>query len=172
MHMRAFVLSIALLFLAPGAHADAVLLDGVAARVDDKVIFVSDVRERARPPYASAAMRAALDALIDAAVVAKEAKREMVDVTPDEIKRARATVASQNGLTEEQLTAEVHKQGMTDASYDALIREQYLEGKLLQLDSAKEVRPTKPDELEAWAAKRRAVLMQRLRAAAVIEVRL
>ena len=96
----------------------------------------------------------------------------LVDVTPDEIKRARAAVASQNGFTEEQLVAEVHRQGMTDAAYDQLLREQLFEGKLLQIDSAKEVRPTKPDELEAWAVKRRAALLQRLRAAAVIEVRL
>lgn len=166
--MRAFVLSFALLFFAANVRADAVLLDGVAARVDDKIIFVSDVRARAH----GGSMRTALDSLIDAAVVATEAKRIHLEVGADEIKRARATIASQNGVTDEQLSAEIHKQGMTDAVWDSLVREQILEGKLLQLETAKEPHPTNPDEFEAWAVKQRGVIVQRLRAAAFIEVRL
>ena len=166
--MRAFVLSIALLSLAPSVRADAVLLDGVAARVDEKIIFVSDVRARAR----SGSMRAALDDLIDATLVAKEAERVHLVVSDDEMKRARAAVASQNGVTDEQLSAEIHKQGMSDAAWETLLREQLVEAKLLQLETAKEARPTNADEFEAWAVKRRKVMVQRLRAAAFIEVRL
>jgi hypothetical protein len=166
--MRAFVLSMVVLIAAPSARADAVLLDGVAARVDEKIIFVSDVRARAH----GGSMRQALDAIIDAAVVANEAKRIHLDVSADEVKRARANVASQNGVTDEQLSAEIRKQGMSDATWEALIREQILEGKLLQVETAKEVRPKNPDEFEAWAVKRRGVMVERLRAAAFIEVRL
>jgi hypothetical protein len=166
--MRAFVLSIALLFVGPSARADAVLLDGVAARVDDKIIFVSDVRARAR----GGSMREALDALIDMAVVEQEAKRIHLEVGADEIKRARANVASQNGLTEEQLSTEIRKQGMSDAAYEVLLREQLIEGKLLQVETAKEPHPANADEFEAWAVKRRNIMVQRLRAEAFIEVRL
>ena len=177
--MRAIVLAFMLLFFAPSARADAVLVDAVAARVEDKVILVSDVRERARPrikrgEVAGRAMRAAVEELIDATLVAKEAKRLHLEVTPDETKRARAAVASQNGFDDEQLSAEIKKQGMTDASWEALIREQLFEGKLLSLSIANSgrPRPEKPEEYEAWAAKEREATLKRLRAAATIEVRL
>ena len=177
--MRAIVLIVALLLFAPHASAgDVVLVDAVAARVEDKVILVSDVRERARPriargEVAGRAMRTALDELIDATLVAREAQRLHIDVTSDEAKRARATVASQNNLTDEQLSAEIRKQGMTDASWDALVREQILEGKVVQLSvDGRENRPAKAEDYEAWAAKLREKVLKRLRAAATIEVRL
>jgi hypothetical protein len=176
--MRAFVLSVALLFSAPSVHADdAVIVDAVAARVDDQVIFISDLRKRVHPPFADAAaqskaMREALDSLIDAAIVDKEAKRLHLEVASDEITRARAAIANQAGLTDTQLSAEVRKQGMTDALYASLLRQQLLEGKLLQLETAKETRPTKNEELDAWFAKRRVEMLARLRAEAFVEVRL
>lgn len=178
--MRAIVLWVMLLFFAPSVLADdAVLVDAVAARVDDKVILVSDVRERAhariaRGDVAGRAMRTALEELIDATLVTKEAKRLHIDVTPEEMKRARASVATQNGVTDEQLSAEIRKQGMTDASWEAIIREQLFEGKLLSVAVANSghPRPTKPEEYEAWAVKERDAMVKRLRAAATIEVRL
>ncbi|HEX4517555.1 MAG TPA: SurA N-terminal domain-containing protein [Polyangiaceae bacterium] len=176
--MRAFLLSVALLFVAPSVRADdAVLIEAVAARVGDNEIFVSSVRARMHGTFANAAaakqaMHKALESIIDAMLIAKRAQELHVDVTSDEIKRARDAMANRSGLNDAELVAAIRKEGMTDAAYDAILGEQILEGKVLRLDIGNDARPSNPDELEAWVTKRRDALLQRLRADALVEVRL
>ena len=171
--MRAFVLSVALFFVSSARADDAVLLDGVAARVDDRIIFVSEVRARA--PTGGPATRLAVESLIESALVENEATRRHLEVSTDEVKKARAAIANDNGLNDKQLSAMIRKTGMTETLWEGLLREQILEGKLVQLEIAKDAkdpRPTNRDELDAWIAKRRAAMVQRLRDAAFIEVRI
>jgi parvulin-like peptidyl-prolyl isomerase len=177
--MRAFVVSVALLFLlVPSARADdAVLIDGVAARVDDTTIFVSAVRARMHGPFenraaATKAMHVALESIIDAMLIAKRAQELHIDVSADEVSRAREAVTSRNGFSAADLSAALRKEGMTEAAWEATLREQILEGKVLRQDIGVDVRPSNPDELEAWVLKRRNALLQRLRAEALVEVRL
>ena len=171
-HMRAVLLSVALFLVAASARADAVLLDGVAARVDDHIVYLSDVRERAHGQLDKPAMRAALDSIIDAILFAKRADEQHVTVSSDELRRMRENVEQRNGLTDAQFIEELHKQGMTQATWEAIAREQLLEGKVLQIEVMKEPHPTAEAEIEAWLVKRRAELVKKLRADAVIEVRL
>ncbi len=176
--MRAFVLSVALLLLVPRARADdAVLVEGVAARVDDTTIFVSAVRARVKGPFesraaAAKAMHVALEYIIDAMLVAKRAQHLHIDVTADEISRARDAVTSRNGFSAADLAAALRKDGITEAAWEVMLSEQILEGKVLKVEIGDEVRPSNPDELEAWVLKRRTALLQRLRTEALVEVRL
>ena len=172
--MRALAFAAALFALGTSSARadDAVVLDAVAARVDDHVVLLSDVKARAKPPYASAAMHAALDEIIEEIVVGDAAKPMHLEVSDEEMRHARDAVASQNGFTDEQLEAEIRKQGMTTARWERLVRVQLLVGKLIQLALAKEVRPPNATTDEAWLAKKHTEIVQRLRAAATIEVRL
>lgn len=166
------LLPLLLLFAATARADDAVLLDRVAARVDDKVILLSDVRARIKSPAAERTVREVLDTMIDEVLVQKECKRRELTVTSDEVQRAKQLVMQKNGLDEAHFDAELKKQGYTTSEWEASAREQLLEGKWLQLELAGVAHPEGEAEVDAWIQKQREALVQKLRAAAYVDVRL
>ena len=165
--------AVVLLFLlaGPARADDAVLLDRVAARVDDKVILLSDVRAHMKGAE-NADARAVLDAMIDEALVQSECKRLGLTVNADEVQRAKQIVMQNNGLDDARFDAELKKQGSTWAEWEAAAREQLLEGKWLRLQLAGAQHPQSDAEMAAWAQKQRDELVKKLRAAAYVDVRL
>ena len=162
-------------------------LDGIAAIVDDVLIFRSDVTARARPFEAKLAAdplkrraelvelsHQLLSRMIDEALVAKDAQSLHLDVSDAEISTAITTVAQQNNIDRKTLDAELVKQGFTQLAYREELRRQILEQKWLMARAAGKIdRKKAPDAASFQAAveKQREVLLVDLRSHAYIEVR-
>ncbi len=187
-----FVLpSLALAVLVPlPSRADApavATIDRVVAVVDDGVILRSEVVARARPLVRgqgkvdlAAVHKSVLEVMIEERLIGRRAKELHVTVSDAEITAAMDRVAQAAGVTREKLDAEVKRQGMTLAEYRAEIGRQLLEAKWTMIEVRPKVttrpktdKPT-PEEERAFAsemAKRRAEAVDRLRAAAFVELR-
>jgi hypothetical protein len=162
-------------------------LDGVAAIVDDLVIFRSDVNARVRrfesklpgDPSARRAERAKLEKallarMIDEVLFLTDARRLRIEATDAEVSAGIESVAKGNGLDRKQLEAEVMKTGYSVPEYQEEIRKQIIEQRwLLQRTSTKLLRKRTGDgaELQAALEKEREVLLEALRSRAFIEVR-
>jgi parvulin-like peptidyl-prolyl isomerase len=178
------------------AHADEppvrsarapIPLDGVAAIVDDLVIFRSDVNARVRrfesklasDPTVRRAERAKLEKallarMIDEVLFLTDARRLRIEATDAEVNAGIESVAKGNGIDRKQLEAEVMKTGYSVPEYQEEIRKQIIEQRwLLQRTSTKLLRKRTGDgaELQAALEKEREVLLEALRSRAFIEVR-
>jgi len=141
---RSLTLALALALAPASAHATT--LDRVVAIAGDHVILLSEVQARAKPYVLLAAqqekdslalarlttkaLRETCERMIDETLVEDEANRQHVVVDDDEVDRAIASVATQNGLTLTELYREAHNQGYDAPTYRAEIRHQVLESKL------------------------------------------
>jgi peptidyl-prolyl cis-trans isomerase SurA len=131
------------LVLAAGARAEEVLVDGIAAQVGTDVVLVSDVtrlsapiEEKMRDAGAGdsdvAQMRGdVLERLIDRKLVALFAKRAEIQVNDLEIDDAIKGIAQENGLTPEQMRANVEREGMTWETYRQRLGEEILQSKVI-----------------------------------------
>ncbi len=162
-------------------------LDGIAAIVDDVVIFRSEVAARARrfEPTLShdptkrrvelAAMEKQLLArMIDEILVTKDAKALHIEVTAAEVSTGIASVAQANNMDRKALEAEVKKAGFTRAEYEDEIRRQIAEQRWLLARAAGKIDRKKAADNEAFAAaveKQRDILLADLRSRAFIEIR-
>ena len=162
-------------------------LDGVAAIVDDVILFRSEITARARhfesklsrdPVKRRAELvdmkKQLLARLIDETLVAKEAAKLHIEATDAEVASGIESVAQANKINRKQLEAEVTKVGYTFAEYQEEIRHQLLEQKWLVLRvSGKIDRKKTPDAASFQAAmeKERELLLAELRSRAFIEVR-
>lgn len=179
-----------------GAHADErragvaqapVPLDGIAAIVDDVVVFRSEVAARAKRFEATlshdptkrrtelAAMEKPLLArMIDEILVTKDAKALHIEVTDDELNAGVASVAQANHMDRKALEAEVKKAGFTRAEYQEEIKRQIAEQRWLILRAAGKIDRKKAVDNEAFAAaveKQREILLADLRSRAFLEIR-
>ncbi len=153
------VLTIAL--VASGARAD--LVDRVVAFVDDEVILLSEVRERAEPELRAdpstdrlALYRRVLGQMIDGVLVRREAQRLSLVVSDAEVASAIERLQQQNGLDEHQWLRALSEQGWTAPLYEQVLREQILQLKVLQMLSARTVTPVTDEEVRAEWERRRA----------------
>lgn len=126
-----------------GSTARAQLVDRVAAFVDDEVILLSEVRERAMPALRAepdaeplALYRRVLEEMVEATLIAREARRLSVVVTDEEIREAMTNIGARNGMDEHQLQRAMSDQGWTMPLYEAVLREQLLRMKVVQLHTA------------------------------------
>lgn len=175
-------LTLALLLAAPGEGRPA-LIDGIAAIVDDALIFRSEVSARARPQLAQnaaagpaereALQRESLAVMIEEALIAADAARLHIVVTEAELAGALAMVRTMNGLDSAGLEAQIRQMGMSYDEYEAQLRSYILEQKWL-ISRTEAIDPYLfPDEAShtaAYAAQRR-ILVEALRSRAFIEVR-
>lgn len=149
-------------FVLAGLLADirsAQPIDRIVAVVDESPIFLSELRQRARPyllraPSADAkeaALRDVLQQLIDDRLEQKEADKAHIKVAPDEIDAGIQQVAKQAKLTPAELIVEAKKQGLSEADYRESIGRQILEGKLIQLRVSGRVRVTETDARAVYA---------------------
>jgi hypothetical protein len=187
--VRSFSTTVAVLVSVTGASAGGVaLVDCVVAVVDDEVVTRAEVETRARREVARAgtaaegdaahvaAVRHALDAMIDRVLISHDARRRHLLVTDAEVARAMQFVAQQNHVTEDQVLEAAHLQGIDPAAYRAELAYQLLEAKWLQQAHEGDMplltaAPTDADR-ERWLSERRARLVAQLRAHAHVDVRL
>jgi peptidyl-prolyl cis-trans isomerase SurA len=141
--------------------AGATVAERVVAVVGEHAILLSDMRQRARPflfqiqarvpPGAQQAAaesemyKQLIERMVDERVEQQAAEKAHLTVTPDEIDAGLRNVASQQGLTVEQLVVEAGKTGLSQQEYRDEVRRQILEGKLLQLRVRSRVRLTDDD---------------------------
>lgn len=162
-------------------------LDGVAAVVDDAVIYRSDVAARSRPfldrlsknPVERRAMlveleKQLLSTMIDELLIAKDAAAAKISVTDAEVSSGIDSVAAANKIDRTRIEAEVKKQGLTRLEYESMIRQQILEGKWLMARAVSKIDRSKASTtgaFEAELAKHKERLLVDLRRRAFIEVR-
>lgn len=162
-------------------------LDGIAAIVDDVVIFRSQVSARAlhfestlsKDPTKRRGELAKLEkkivqSLIEEILIAKDAKALGLDATEAEVNQGIAAVAQQNKMDRKQLEAEVAKAGFSRSEYQDEIRRQLIEQRWLMLRASGKIdRKKTPDNASFLAAieKERDRLVADLRSHAFVEVR-
>ncbi len=172
---------------APASAAPPTPIDGVAAVVDDVVIFRSDVAVRMRPHEARLSKdpgkrRDELGELyfvtvrhmVDETLIAKDARRLHVDVTDAEVAAGIVAVAAQNKLTPPELEAEVVKAGFTVASYEAEVRRQIVDGKWSVARAMGKVdrkKTSDPAAFDAALEKLRSKALGELKKQAFVEIR-
>jgi peptidyl-prolyl cis-trans isomerase SurA len=175
----------ALVLVSPEARASSVL-DRVVAVVDDQPLFLSELRERAKPHLhridslkPDAAKRAAMESemfrdllnrMIDEQLVARAAKAMHLTVTSEEIDQGIDHLAKANNMTREQILGEAARLGMKEPEYKKEIARQVLEGKWLMLKTDRT--GIKQEELAARLEAERKRLLAGLREKSAIEVRL
>ncbi|MEM7433853.1 MAG: SurA N-terminal domain-containing protein [Myxococcota bacterium] len=130
--------------LAPIARADVV--ERVVATVNDRAIFLSDLRKRAVPflpriaEAGSDTERAArlkelynelLNFLIEEELLKQIAAEDGTVVTEADLDRAIFNIRTGNGMTEEQFMEAVSAQGFTEAQYRADLKKQLLRFKVI-----------------------------------------
>lgn len=159
-----------LAFALAGLFADASgaePIDRVVAVVDEKPIFLSELRTRARPHLyridslgGDAKVRAAsraemyrelLNRMIDERLEQREAEKAHLSVSADEIDSGIKQVGKQMNMAPADLFAEAKKQGLSEADYRAEIGRQVLEGKLIQLRVRSRVKVTEADARTMYA---------------------
>ena len=116
---------IALTFFAVAASADVVIMDEIAAVVDDDVIMESEVEARRRAvvgqlkgqdqriPPEDIMREQIIERLIIESLQLQMAQRAGVRVSDEELNSALARVASQNGMTLAQFSVEIEKDGVS-----------------------------------------------------------
>jgi hypothetical protein len=163
----------------------AAVVGGIAALVGGQPITTSDVRHRAAPALRladqqkdlvartkarQAALRTALDALIDERLVAAESERLHVEARSEEVERTLSQMAAQNGRSLPELLRAAGEQGYSEDDYRAIVRAQILEMKLvLTQQSALERGPG--ESMDAWTRRLRMRVLERLRQETVVEIR-
>ncbi len=118
------------------APAAAVVIDGIAAVVNGRVITRTQVREaadlleRTGEARGAEARRKALDELIDNALVEREAERLGIRVTEDDLERALSEICRRNSLDRERLPEILEAQGVEFDRYLDQVRSQIRRMKL------------------------------------------
>lgn len=137
------------LFMVSGPQrTEAIIVERVAAVVDDEIILLSEVNERVRP-YLKKIMRIQdskaqqralrrlqlqqLEQLIQEKLVIKEATRRKLKVSDAEVNRAINSVMKQNDVTYKELMNALMEQGISPAQYKANLRKQILRLKVLNM---------------------------------------
>jgi peptidyl-prolyl cis-trans isomerase SurA len=112
----------------------AALLEGIAAQVGSEIVLVSEVRELAGPTIARAKAAGAserdmrmieaqaLERLIEKALLRIVVKRAELQASDEEVDGTIAEIASDNGITPEQLRASVEAQGLPYSAYRERIK--------------------------------------------------
>jgi peptidyl-prolyl cis-trans isomerase SurA len=115
--------------IAPGSFADEITADGIAAQVGNDIVLVSEVIERVAPMEARmrqqnapaieiAKLRAAgLEKLIESRLIDQIVERGELYATDEEISTTVESIATENGLTLEELQKSVVAQGLTLEEY-------------------------------------------------------
>jgi peptidyl-prolyl cis-trans isomerase SurA len=154
--------------------ASATVVERVVAVVGEKAILLSDVRERARPflvrineEIPTGAQRSAaisqtyknvLERMVDEELEQRAANRSKIQVDAREVDEAITRIASQNGISVDQLVNEALRSGLDRRQYRQEIRRQVLEAKLLNLRVQGRIRVSEEDVRGAY---RRLVMDER-----------
>jgi len=162
-------------------------LDGIAAIVDDEIVFRSDLDAQvrhfesklSRDPVQRRAELAAMEKellarAVDTILIARDCKRLQLEATDAEVSAGIESVAKANNFTRKRLETEIKNAGFTTLEYQEEIRRQILEQRWLMARAAGKIdRKKTPDaaSFQAELEKQREVLLVDLRSRAYIEVR-
>jgi hypothetical protein len=164
------------------------VLDGVAAVVDDRPIFVSEVRARCRLHFAQVRRNAineltpelvariqhdVVGTLIDERIVEEEARAAHVVATEGDVRQAIAGLEASTLSTRAAMEQEARLYDVTPEEWLASIRRQVLEHKVLSPKLVTRIKVPRSNEREywvAWDAERR-VLLAELRGRHYVEQR-
>ncbi len=153
---------------APEAHA--VIVEKIVAVVGDRALLMTDLHTRARPfltqlqarcpigtpqciPAENKIYQQLLERIVDEELEAQAAKRASIVVTAKDVDATLERIAQMNRMTQADLFADISRQsGMTDAEYRQEIRQQIVEGKLMQRIVQSQIRVTRQD-VEAMFAR-------------------
>lgn len=140
-------------------------LDRVVAVLGDRPIFLSELRQRARPHFVrmelsglssptakTEVLQTMLERMVEERLEEREADKAHVGVSPSEVDDAMKQVAANIKLSPAELVTEAKRQGMSEQDYRDEIRRQVLEGKLLQLRVRMKVRVGDAEARAAYAA--------------------
>ncbi len=152
----------ALLLCATAPFAYAVTVERVVAVVGERPIFLSELRQRARPflmriysastnPGQLAAaesemFRDLLKRMVDDRLEDQAADKAHLSVAAGKVDDAMSNIAANAKLTVPALIAEAKSQGLSEQDYREEIRRQLLEGQLVQLRVRGRVRPPTDDD--------------------------
>ena len=145
-----FMLAISLatpIITAAPEQAHAVIIDGVAARINAEIITLYDVRIAATPFMLQRGMdpsvlqdparrskiyRQVLDDLIERKLLLQEAGKLGLSITDEEVEQWIAFTRQQQGLSEEQFKATIAQYGMNYTDYRAMMRQNLLRLRVTQ----------------------------------------
>lgn len=128
-------------------QAHAVIIDGVAARINAEIITLYDVRIAATPFMLQRGMdpsllqdptrrskiyRQVLDDLIERKLLLQEAAKLGLSITDEEVEQWIAFTRQQQGLSEEQFKATIEQYGMNYTDYRAMMRQNLLRLRVTQ----------------------------------------
>lgn len=152
------------LLLAPlllAGSVRAATVERIVAVIGENAILLTDLRLRARPYLAqlqqrfpsgaqlaaaqSEMLKQLLERMVDERLEQQQADKSRITVTSEEIDAGIRNVASQQGITVDDLLTEAQRSGLSVQDYRDEIRRQILEGKLLQLRVKGRVRVTDED---------------------------
>ena len=145
---------------APAADK-SILLEGIAAQVGSEIVLVSEVRDLAAPTIqrakaAGASERdlrlveaQALERLIEKALLRLVVKRAELHASDEEIDGTFAEIATDNGITPEQLRASVEAQGLPYSAYRDRIRGEIEHSKVVNgvIGSRIDIKPEEVKEI-------------------------
>ncbi|MEN9579126.1 MAG: hypothetical protein RJA70_2135 [Pseudomonadota bacterium] len=126
--------------------AGATIVERVVALVGDRPVLLSELRERTKAfaqnlPKNTSERAAAeselyaemLGRMVDEELLRRAASAAQVTVSREEVEAAIARVASGNGVTAEELLAEVERSGVSAAQYRTELRRQLLDAKVMNV---------------------------------------
>lgn len=136
--MQSALLAAALCLAVP---SERVLVDKIAAVVNDDVITLSDVEAAAEPYLASAdseerrkmLYKDILRQLVDERLLSQQIAEAKIDVTEDEVERAVKDILRQNKITREQLEEAIRARGMSMGQYLQDLESQLIRLKLVDM---------------------------------------
>ncbi len=151
--------------------AKATIVERVVAIVGDSPILLSELRKRTDPfsknlPGSASERTAAksrlftemLDRMVDEELLRRAASKAQVTVSREEVQAAIGRVARGNGVSVEELLAEVERSGVSPAQYRVELRRQLLDAKVINLRLQGRIRVSEDDvrnEYEALLAAER-----------------
>lgn len=152
--------AVAVLLVSAPAHAK--IVERVAAVVNDDIVLLSEVEERARPlvgeieqqgkerdEAARKLLRETLDRIVDERLIAQEADRLQIAITLDEVDRAIEDIKRQNQISQEQLLQALQASGITVDQYRDELKRQILRIKVLNVQVRSRVSVT-DDEVRRY----------------------
>jgi len=140
---------------------NSLLVEGIAAQVGSDIVLVSEVRELAAPTLARAKAAGAterdlrmveaqaLERLIEKALLRIVVKRAELQASDEEVDGTIAEIASDNGITPEQLRQSVEAQGLPYAAYREKIKGEIEHSKVVNgvIGSRVEISPEEVKEI-------------------------
>lgn len=144
----------------PAQTSDGQIVDQVAVVIDNRIITLSDIRDRAgmqadrlltplddpvTERQREKALKQLIDTMISEKLILNEVRKLRLEATPSEIEQAISDVRRQNNMTDEQLREAVKRQGLNFTQYRAEIKRQLERAKVVGVKVRSRIKITDED---------------------------